>query len=143
MGLKKKSKTPLIIGVGAVVVAALVCVLVFTNVFGLFKQTNVGKNDSNGENNGVGYYIYGDDGDDEDSYFLIDWETIEMFGGKEEFADWLMNVLELDAEDFYESLYGEYYNSPVEKVSEGRGWLDGYENAENNYQLKQVELQND
>jgi len=122
MDLKKKSNSPFII-VGAVAVAA---VLIFTNVFGLFKQTNTGKNDRSGENNGIGYYIVGDD---EDSYFFIDWETIEMFGGKEGFADWLMNVLELDAEDFYESLYGEYYMSPVEKVSEGRGWLDGYENA--------------
>jgi len=135
MDLKKKGKTPFIIG-GAVAVAALAAVLIFTNVFGLFKQTNVGKNNSNG----VGYYI---DGEDEDSFFLIDWETIEMFGGKEGFADWLMNVLELDAEDFYESLYGEYYNSPVEKVSEERGWLDGYENAANDYRLKQVEPQND
>jgi len=49
-----------------------------------------------------------------------------MFGGIEAFMDWLMYDLELDAEDIYESLYGEYYNSPVEKISEERGWLDGY-----------------
>ena len=112
---------------GVVVAAALVCVLVFTNVFGLFNKTNnVGYSVGRNISNGVGTYI---DGDDEDSYFFIDWETIEMFGGKEGFADWLMNVLELDAEDFYESLYGEYYDSPVEKISEERGWLGGYQKA--------------
>jgi len=124
---KKKGKTPFIIGGGAVVVAALVCVLVFTNLFGILDKPNGGENNGGKNNsNGVGYYI---GGDDEDSYFFIDWETIEMFGSKEGFIEWLMYDLGLDAEDFYESVYGEYYMSPVGKVDDERDWLAGYPNV--------------
>jgi len=66
----------------------------------------------------------------DDETFYFDWETIEMFGGKEAFMDWLMYELELDAEDFYASVYGEHNNSPVDKISEERGWLDGYKTGE-------------
>ena len=88
-----------------------------------------GNNSGDSTVNGDG--IISDDGDsvtidvDEDTFYF-DRETIEMFGGMNEFIKWLRDDLGLDAEDFYESVYGEYYNSPVEKVSEERGWLDGY-----------------
>jgi len=73
------------------------------------------------ESDGAGFV----DGEDSETFYF-DSETIEMFGGMDDFKEWLMYGLELDAEDYYESVYGEYYMSPAEKVSEGRDWLDGY-----------------
>ena len=132
---KKKSKALFIIG-GGVVAAVLVVVLIFTNVFGLMNRTDGGNKELPGDgdaNNGNGT-VTGDannangsvNGDDEDSYYYFDWETIEFFGGVEGFAEWLRYGLELYAEDYYATVYGEYFMSPVEKVDIERGWLDGY-----------------
>ena len=122
---KKKSKAPFFIG-GCVVVAALVVTLIFTNVFGLLNQAGDDKTGLSGKgntNNGNSVVAV-EDG--EDSYYYFDWETIEMFGGVEGFAEWLRYGLELYAEDYYETVNGVYFMSPVEKIFDERGWLDGY-----------------
>ena len=135
---KKKSKAPFFIGGGVVIAAALVVTLIFTNVFGLLNQTGDDKTDISGGSNtnsesGVAAREDGEESEDgedgedgEDSYYYFDWETIEMFGGVEGFAEWLRYGLELDAEDYYETVNGVYFMSPVERVDIERGWLDGY-----------------
>jgi len=119
---KKKSKAPFFIG-GGVIAAALVAVLIITNVSGLLNHSDGGNDNTiNGSS-----AIAREDGDD--SYYYFDWETIEMFGGTEGFAEWLRYGLELDAADYYDTVSGGSFMSPVEKVDVERGWLDGYPTA--------------
>ena len=155
---KKKSSTPLIIGgVSVVIVAA---VLVMTNMLGLFGRESSSNSNVNATSNresggvstvtqptgtnpvssgSVGYLT----ARDEDVSFTFDRQTVEMFGGEDAFADWLLNVLQLDVTDFYATIYGEYFMSPVEKDYVQRDWFDGYQNAESKYRLQQLEPQND
>jgi len=155
---RKKSNTPLIIGGVAVVVVAVV--LVVTNMLGLFGRESSSNSNANTTSNresggvstvtqpagtnqvssgSVGYLT----ARDEDVSFTFDRQTVEMFGGEDAFADWLLNVLQLDVTDFYATIYGEYFMSPVEKDYVQRDWFDGYQNAESKYRLQQLEPQND
>ena len=126
---KKKSKKPLLIGGGAVIAATLVAVLVFTNGFGLLNRTGGDNPGLSGDGNpNHGNSIVADD-DDEDASFFFDWEMIEAFGGMEGFEEWLIYGLGLYADDYYDIISGGSFMSPVERVDEKRGWLDGYPSA--------------
>jgi len=97
--------------------------LVLTLLFSLSACGSGNDNNDSATSSGIAVDL------DEDTFYF-DRETIEMFGGPDEFMNWLIYDLGLDADDVYTSRYGEYYNSPVEKVNEEREWLDGYRTVE-------------
>lgn len=121
---KKKGKTPFIIGGGVVVAAVVVCVLVFTGVFGLLNKTDPDEPNVSGDPNGKPgeMYEYIDDNGDTVIFFPLAW--IEQMGGIDNFNTWLK--AELDAEDYYETVYGKYYLLPFRGDDTPRDWLDGY-----------------
>ena len=122
---KKKSKAPFFIG-GGVIAAALVVALIITNVFGLLNHTggDITNLPGNGSTNNGNNSVTVEDG--EDASFFFDWDMIEAFGGMEGFEEWLKYGLGLYADDYYDIISGGSFMSPVERVDEERGWLDGY-----------------
>jgi len=123
---KKKGKAPFFAVGGAVIAVALAVTLIFTNVFGLLDQTGGGTGQFGDVTDNGNGSVTDEGGNGDDYYYYFDWETIEMFGGVEGFAEWLRYGLELDAADYYETVNGVYFMSPVEVDGIERGWLDGY-----------------